>query len=500
MSRLHYKIYYFFILLFLFMFIFFKNIFMSSFDISNVYSKNEKIDNLVDAIVVANQQIVYNKNKNLCYVSNIDFLENNKISVSSKFGKVKAFLDSSDSQNKLIIYNDKYYQIIDILVTNIPIISVYSIDIPQFDHELFYDNLFKSSTEEKEVSNVGVQFFGLSNMNVKSTAQMSVRGASSQLFNKKAFKLKFPNKVKLIDDYRDDVWALDALYTDKSKIRNKLSSDIWNEINNNQNINNDLHVDFCELFIDDEYVGLYTLKNKVNKDITGVTSNGILLKSIAILRPYYVENLLSNNFKIEDGFFLNYEIKKYSDSGYHSILTKLKDYYNYYYDIVDYDTVAKNYDSSNFINYKVFVSLISGDDNVTYNQYLSLSDFNSNILTTPWDMDLTWGLEWDDYDEFHSLFSVNSSFDDIWLNEKIIFNMDSKTYDLLKQRYWELREDIITMDTINNYLDSYEKILVDSGAAARDSERWYQYDVEYEIERIREWANYRIQFLDEYFK
>ena len=55
------------------------------------------------------------------------------------------------------------------------------------------------------------------------------------------------------------------------------------------------------------------------------------------------------------------------------------------------------------------------------------------------------------------------------------------------------------MDTINSYLDSYKELLVNSGAASRDSERWYEYDVENEIETIREWAGRRIQFLDEYF-
>ena len=56
------------------------------------------------------------------------------------------------------------------------------------------------------------------------------------------------------------------------------------------------------------------------------------------------------------------------------------------------------------------------------------------------------------------------------------------------------------MDTINGYLDSYKELLVNSGAAKRDSERWYEYDVEFEIEQIREWARRRIEFLDEYFK
>ena len=90
--------------------------------------------------------------------------------------------------------------------------------------------------------------------------------------------------------------------------------------------------------------------------------------------------------------------------------------------------------------------------------------------------------------------------DSNWLDNVVLSDLDSETLSLLKNRYWELRTDVITMDTINSYLDSYKDLLVNSGAAKRDSERWYEYDVEFEIEQIREWAKRRIEFLDEYFK
>ncbi len=496
-----YKVYFFAVLVLLFSFIFFKSFFPNNVNLSKIYSDNEKVDNLVDAIIADKQQVVYNKNESRCYIPNINFLKKSKISVLSDFTKVKIYLNYIDGKYNLIAFTDKYYQVIEVIVTKIPIVSVYDMDIPKYDNDYFNRKLLSDCFEdEKNISNVGVHFFGLDNLNIKSEAQMSVRGASSQLFDKKAYKLKFTKKVKFISDYNDDVWVLDASYTDKSKIRNKLSSDIWNLINNNQKINNDLHVDYCELFINNEYAGLYTLKNKVNRNITGVTDDGILIKSIAILRPDYVDGLLNSNFKVSDGYFLNYEIKKYSNNGYYSIISKLKDYYSYYYDVVDYDIVHRDYDIDNFINYKIFVALIGGNDNATYNQYISLSNSNSKILTTPWDMDLTWGLKWDDYNGLHSYFSIDSSYDLNWMNSDIIFNMDFKTFNLLKQRYWELRKDIITMDTINGYLNSYKQLFVDSEAASRDSERWYEYDVEYEIEQIREWAIRRIQFLDEYFK
>ena len=138
-------------------------------------------------------------------------------------------------------------------------------------------------------------------------------------------------------------------------------------------------------------------------------------------------------------------------------------------------------------------------DNDFKNLYLSMYDKDSRIIITPWDMDLTWGLKWNDFNDIHSIFSINDSQNRNWLDDSLFVDENDYTMVLIKKRYWELRKKVITMDTINSYLNSYEELLINSGAAERDSEKWYQYDVQYEIENIREWANHRINFLDEYF-
>ena len=242
------------------------------------------------------------------------------------------------------------------------------------------------------------------------------------------------------------------------------------------------------------------LKNKVNKSITGIDENGLIVKSIIHLQDYYINKLITNSFIVEENAFLNYEIKQYNHDSFNSFISKFQNFYRNYYDEVTSDLINNSFDVNNFINFKLFVCLISGNDNLTYNQYLSLKNPDSKILITPWDMDLTWGLKWQEDYNLHSAFSTDSIADINWIDENITKNMDEDALSLMKQRYWELRKDVITVDTINSYLDSYKELLVNSGAAKRDSERWYEYDVEFEIEQIREWARRRIEFLDEYFK
>ena len=82
----------------------------------------------------------------------------------------------------------------------------------------------------------------------------------------------------------------DALYVDKSKIRNIFSYNLWNTINDNQSDNNDLNGDFVEVFIKNEYYGLYVLKNKVNKEIDDMTDKAVLKDLKNIKEAEVVEN------------------------------------------------------------------------------------------------------------------------------------------------------------------------------------------------------------------
>jgi len=68
---------------------------------------------------------------------------------------------------------------------------------------------------------------------------------------------------------------------------------------------------------------------------------------------------------------------------------------------------------------------------------------------------------------------------------------------LLIHRYWELREKILTKENFNNLLDNYKDLLT-KGSAKRDSDTWYEYDIEKEIEEIREWLYNRLEYFDKY--
>lgn len=462
-------------------------------------------DKLVIGVYVDDVLCSHDNNSNI-YYSSIDDI--NGISFYSKYNSLghKA-TNINGNLYEVYVYNDKYYYKFSLVISDIPIINIHDLDIDKynrfnyFNSTDFADMLTDSEEPLKAERKVG---FSISNIlqnngstSFSSYGYMSERGTSSSFFDKKSYKLKMNNRFGVYGIKDDNIWVLDALYTDSSKVRNKLSSDLWNLINNNQKINNDLGCFFVEVFINDEYVGLYTLKEKVDRSVTRNSDSGLLLKATMHLMDDGIARFLDNPNNLYEDSILNFEIKDYAVKTYDRFIDNM---YSFYSGARDYKSIFNTYYIDNYINYRILVALISGEDNVTSNQYHSMVDEKSKILITPWDMDLTWGLYWNLDTPLHSEFSFERNFEYSWLDDNITKNFDEKTFSLIKKRYWQLRERVITIDTIYSYLDSYEKVLLESGSVKRDSERWYEYDIEFEIERIREWVRMRIDFLDEYFK
>lgn len=455
-------------------------------------------ENLVLNVFINGNLCSYDKDSDKYYFS----LESNSFDVSfNSLYDLDYHLEKIDSNSyHVYAYNDEYYERIDLVITSLPIIDLKYLDLKKSVDLSFYD-IFNSSLVDSYDEDLPdfISYFidpklGGSYYN---DSLLSLRGSSSIWFNKKAYKLTFNEKVDLFNLPKDDKYVLDALYVDKSKIRNMLSGDMWNLINDNQTINNDLKGLFVELFIDDEYLGLYVFKEKVDKSVTRISDDGVILKSIFHIDDNIINKIKNNDFVISNDLFFNYEIKYYNDDSVKSIVSRIQ---NYYINGMNYDAISDNFILDNYFNYKVFVSLINGGDNVSYNQYYSLVDKDSKILITPWDMDLTWGINWNDFTRIRGFFNMDTCCDSLWMDTYIMAGMDYRSIGLLKQRYWELRRDVISMDVINKYLDNYKALLVNSGSASRDSYKWYRYNVSNEIEKIREWSNKRIQFLDEYFK
>lgn len=338
------------------------------------------------------------------------------------------------------------------------------------------------------------------------TITIRKRGGSSRMLPKTPYRIQFFKSKKIfIKDEKSilkesEDWALDALYADSSKIRNKLGSEVWNLINNIKNNNLKLNVMFIELYINNEYQGLYTIKDivtrkKLNLKQTTKNDSSILVKGI----NYIPIDWEYGNFNFNSDNYNSLEMKYPNNLDYFSIywpifLNKLSHYYKT--DENNWDNIKKTFDVNNFLDFKIFSELIVAVDNdYIKNTYLVMLDKNSDVMIIPWDMDLTFGLY---FDEYQPLLSVkNYSLVNQPLNNSNFIG-DEAYLKALKERYFYLRKNGLNKEYIFNLIDMYVEDIY--YASLRDSERWYEYDIIKETNEIKDWVSKRFDYLDKKFK
>lgn len=494
------------ILILLLIFIFFLGIFGSSISFFSVkdIKKDRKINpDLICDLKINSVTAPYDKNtntyyytigedkENTNYILNLNFEDNLKYKIIDE--KINIVKISYSKEYKIIIYNKKYYYETKIQLTNLPIVKINSKnEITKYDTFTTL-NYINSNLKEKEIT---------------TNSETHVRGATSTLFPKTGYKITFYNKnftkdkeLHISNFYYGESLILDAVYRDPSKIRNLFSIELWNDMSNDF-ANVDIYSEFVELFINDEYYGLYVLTEPVNRRKLNLSKSS--LKDTSVILKTSLWDVVTSNINIkniEENYFNGYELKYPNDNSLYSIawekiLSKLSKYYDNYTNS-SYKTIKNTFNINNYIDLIIFNTFINNADNkVMKNNYFYLKNLDSDqIFIQPWDMEYSMGLNYnfkgknyaekkmDDYNEIYTDFEHES---------KEINN-------LLINRYKELRKNILTKENIDKKLNKYINIL-DKGSALRDSNIWYEYDIEQEIEEIRTWLYNRLDFFDNYIE
>jgi hypothetical protein len=96
---------------------------------------------------------------------------------------------------------------------------------------------------------------------------IEIRGHSSQMFDKKQYGIELRdlsgNSVNssLLGMPSESDWVLNASYTDKTFLRNVLAYKLANDMGRYAS-----RTGFCEVMLNDEYIGLYVLQEKIKRD------------------------------------------------------------------------------------------------------------------------------------------------------------------------------------------------------------------------------------------
>ena len=370
------------------------------------------------------------------------------------------------------------------------------------------------------------------------------RGSSSQLFDKKSYGFETWDEKNEDMDYpllgfpEEEDWVFYGPYSDKTLIRNKLIYDLSNQIGRYAS-----RTKFCELTINNQYMGVYVFMEKLKRDKNRIAIKKLEnddLDSINISGGYIIkidksddENgeqvyndfnaFISNykpNYATYQSIWFNYEYPKPKD-----IHNEQKQYINSYFDNFEKALSGINFkdslsgyrkyiDVGSFIDFFILNELSNNLDGYRLSTYLH-KNRNEKLKIGPiWDFNLSFGngnyCNGDKYDTWTYKFNETCS-DDFWLIpfwwEKLL--EDPYFVNKLKERWNELRKKELSDENIFQMIQNYISILKnESGAVYRNYSKWnvigkYLWPNNYvgnsyesEIDYLIKWISKRNNWLD----
>jgi len=458
---------------------------------------------LISVLFVNNLKVAYDSDNHTYYYYLPQNNQNKLVQLKFNVPGLKYKIDSEllnlvdaeyNKEYNFIIHSKEEYYESKIVFTNLPTVQINTNDL--IEDISINGNLYLTSD---------MHFNNFYESNIK----IRVRGASSRRLPKKSYKIHlYDDKYKKSTDssimnmYKGDSYVLDSLYNDPSKIRDAFSVEIWNQIDS-KNIN--FKGKFVEVFINNQYHGIYVFKEPINRtrlnlNKTTKNDNSIIIKGITWQALNHTRNI--SNIKSEK--VDNLEIKypkdlKYYPRSWNAMLNKLVDYYDPKIKN-DYEVISNTFDINNYVEIQILNAFINNLDvysgkTFRKNFYFYMDSMNSNVINIcPWDLDLTFGLYYNNYSDLLS----KTDYDRYRSITTPLFEKKSdKLNDLIRDKYQELRIKYLNEDNLFPILDGYISDL-NSGAFQRDSMRWYDYDAVYEIDQIKEWIKNRIKVLDKY--
>ncbi|KPK83804.1 MAG: hypothetical protein AMS27_11830 [Bacteroides sp. SM23_62_1] len=355
---------------------------------------------------------------------------------------------------------------------------------------------------------------------------IEIRGSSSQMFEKKNYTIETRtetgenNNVSLLGLPAENDWVLHGPYSDKTLMRNALTFQLGNEMGQWAP-----RTRFCELFINNDYHGVYLLMEKIKRDSNRVNISKLNPDEISgsdLSGGYILSIDRPGDFWISPypGMYGGDIIINYIYPEYEDMPTEQREYIKNYVTLFEYALSGMNKDDPSS-DYKSYADVYSFIDYFLINELnrnvdayrlsaFFYKDKNGKLVMGPlWDHNLSFGNA-DYYQGFNQQGWVMYGIDPgdgfqvpFWWP---ILLQDSFFKIEMKKRWQYLRQDPFHVDHIYEIIDSLATVL--DAAKDRNFYRfpvlgqyiWPNYFIgqtyEEEIEFMKDWIYNRIQWMD----
>lgn len=390
------------------------------------------------------------------------------------------------------------------------------------------------------------------------TAAYRYRGATAQGKSKKAYAIKLRDAAGNSVDHEflglrnDNNWILDAMAIDPACMRNRVSTDLWNDFSTppyykdrEKKARTGTRGRFVEVFLNGAYHGIYCMTEKMDRkqlklkkyvdastSLTGEEEiHGVLYKSA----QWSYEVLMGHDTDQE--YFPGHAPRNYHNTLGNETWAEFEIKYPDYEDeAVEWEplynavnfvatssqttferSVADYFDYPMLKDYYLFIDLLLATDNhgknMFYYAYDRQGEEGDKLGLAPWDLDGVWGCRWDgnySIDDYYGYEKVDLAGDMdlesfLWKYEHgqmTLFyklNKMSSWANDLKERYAELRATYFKEESLKARVENYAKLFADSKADNREENRWSQYHngIQTAADYMTNWIDDRIKALDE---
>jgi subtilisin-like proprotein convertase family protein len=325
-------------------------------------------------------------------------------------------------------------------------------------------------------------------------AQINIRGSSSKNFEKKSYSIETHDALgnvlsgSLLGMPIESDWVLGASYADKTLLRNSLTYDLFRSMGHYSARNKNV-----EVVLNNEYQGIYALIEKPKRDVNRINiqkldptenslpnmSGGYIIKIDRRGVPGWFSQF-AGNCVANTKFFYQYVYPKDT-----IITTPQKNYIQSY--LNDFENTmnsssfadpingyAKYIDVGSFVDFFIINELSKNVDAFRLSTYLykkSIIDGGKLFIGPVWDYDIAWhncnnnnsfniaGWEYPTQDDDYPIPN--------WWNR---FMQDPVFVNKLYCRWKDLRQNVLSLNSLNNYIDSSANLLNES--QQRNFKQW----------------------------
>ena len=361
------------------------------------------------------------------------------------------------------------------------------------------------------------------------------RGGSTNLYDrhKRNYKIKTLNEkgkskdISFLGLREDNNWILDAGQIDMFRLRNRIATEIWQDMatkpyyaNKEPKAQSAVNGKVTEVILNHQYVGIYSLTETLDRkqmklkkyDSKKQEFHGMLWKASSWGNALFwgTEGEYDNTSESWNAFEVKYpDIEDVCPTDY-SLLYQAIDFVATSDDNTFRSQVDQYFDIPVLIDYYIFLQLTNAVDNTGKNMYWAIYDQaqDKKMTLAVWDLDATVGNNWEtnplhpDYvkpDNQLAILSFNI------YNRLLSLNPDGFK-EKVAIRYNELRQNKLSLKSLQDRYNVYYQKLTQSGATKREENRWSkdtdlngnELNFEKEILYINQWIEARLAYLDHF--